>query len=408
MKTVLKFLYIIVVFFAIMLIQQSGGAAGMRVSQYISNNFHEHPDDPDYTVAIISGVLGTYGDPDRSNWTEIDITTADGRFDFTITLIPFGGRFNRVWGPQTHNGVDYYLEFRNDGFYIWLSRDDSLDEEFEHIHLIFNSINLDSPGDQIIRSDIWIQRDGTAGTQILPVGWSMFSYVENVLMTNIIQRYGEDTPMSHLNFSTLGNYNTNQLVVTTDSLENEFIFRASEPGADRPILNFVPGFFDGFVGEDFISEELMFFSARLFPDEELHNLTVEELETLAGENLILFVNPDLSPYWWWYLIIWSMYVILALIIPYFWMFRRPLKEALAVRKEAKKRQQIAKQKTAGSVAPNERKYKTVQEGQKLKDHNKQDQKNVSNSSIINESKINTDEPQNDLTDKPESSKKNKT
>jgi len=371
MKIILRILYLVVVFFMMSLIFSAGGPNGMRLSSYAANNLHTDPKDPIHTSQIFSGIQNIYVDPDQSNWINLPVVAGQGRFDFTITFIPFASRLNEY---VVQEATGKRLDILWDGFLLWLSEDDSTEEDFTTIILRFGFSNATNP-DEIGSTTIALPRQG-AGTHTLPNGWEMISYGNNIFIPALESRgYGQDTLVSDMDFDAIAHFNIDSLIITTDTLQNEFIFAATEPNARQP-FDILTRFIDGqeantFEWEgNFIDEEMMFFSRRMANYFEGFTPTIAELEDLAERGLVIFLMPNLSPYWWWYLVIWGLFVLLGLVIPYFWMLRKPIKEAREHRKEVKRRQAIAAEK---SQPTNAKKFKTVQEGKRIQQQQSKDE-----------------------------------
>lgn len=365
MKLIGRIFYIILVFLIIATVQMTGGIRGLQMSSFIQNNLHSNPDDPLYTLEMISGVLNIYFDANQDNWDVITIDSNDGRFDFDLTLVPFGSPMN-IRHTKIVDGQEQHLDAIFDGFIVWLSRNDSR-ENFTDLTLTFSAINLDSPNnDPIVRTLTIYTQASSAG---FPIGYTWLSYSEHFLAEDIRQRYGStNEPLARLDFTTLGRYNINSLLVGTSALpNNQYIFFGYEPGArvNAALDTIIPA---QVQAPNFIDEYNMLFSYRLFGS-STDNPSRETLLELAADGTIIFMVPNLSPYIFWYFIIWGIYIILIVVIPYFWMFRKPIKQSIQARKEKKKREEIAVQKQT-----NTRPYKTVQDAQRIQEERKQNNK----------------------------------
>jgi hypothetical protein len=375
MKIIAKVLYAMMAFFLVLLIVQSGGANQLKMSSFHQDNVHRYPDDVEYTLGVLSATFRTVYADANINAADVpffQVRTPDANFD--LTFYRFGCTGSGI-ARQEVDGQTREFDFYRDGYFIHLTNfQSSINVNF--VTLTFYTLALDdivngSPRELQYHVNIPVGQDSEFG---MPRGWGMFSHFDHIIARHFIALHGTNRPtMNNIDWALHQNYNINMMYVTANTDNNRTIplFFGWEQGSGGDLIpryNNVPQRVEWDF--DFMSMEHMRFSrvflgslfGQTLPAAELRTL----LQTAVDDNVIIWQIADLSPYWYWTLVIVLVFVIILGVIPYFFMFRKPIKKAFAARKERKRRAQVGEEKLKQTTTNPQAHRKTVQEAQKIK------------------------------------------
>ena len=325
MKWIGRILYILFVLIVIGFVELiAGGTEGIRVSEYVHNNVTQYAkDNPDYDIfdglAHLNAVSKTY-------YSKDSIHTLDGQTHYDTTGESIADEYKIKIGMYPHTVVHKNPQFNlySDGVFILI--EDYSDEVAYYKLEVTGYYANDPEKKQIVLKD---QSFLNIYTDVVDANMARGSFKVALIANNT---FANSILQSDNDFKFPDDYNFEYHIQAID-------VHAVFVDPDKPDTPETVHIYRMTDGTTFASgnPEVLHENLNLSPD--TYNFSKHMNGQLPTEdnnpyNLVLDYHPvDLSPYNFAYWIVYGIYFLLFIVVPYFWFIHKPLMRTIRKKKD---------------------------------------------------------------------------